>query len=137
MMRAYNLIASLLLVAACAGSTDPSPEGLRLATGGTAFEPGGAIAVELSNQSEASVGYNFCQRFWERKVGMKWERFEEMILCTPAFARLPAGETATETLGVPYGLVPGTYRVSAAVLVGDESAPILSNEFVIEPGDQR
>ena len=136
-MRAYTFIASLALLAACGSATDPSTEGLRFATEGTRFEQGGAIGIELSNQSDASVGYNFCQRYWERKVGLQWERFEEMILCTPAFAKLPAGETATETLGVPYGLMPGTYRVSAAVLIGDEAEPILSNEFEIELGAQR
>ena len=135
-MRARLVLASLWFLAACS-STAPSEEGLRLATEGTRFEAGGPITVELSNQSGVEVGYNFCQRFWERKVGMQWERFEEMILCAPAFAKLPTGEIAEETLGVPYGLVPGTWRVSAAVLVGDESEPILSNEFVIELGEQR
>ena len=135
-MRAQLILASLAFLAAC-GSTAPSDDGLRLATEGTRFEAGGPITLELSNQSAAEVGYNFCQRFWERKIGVRWERFEETILCAPAFAKLPAGETAAETLGVPYGLVPGTWRVSAAVLVGDESEPILSNEFVIELGEQR
>lgn len=135
-MRTRNLIAALALLAAC-GTTDPSDTGLRFATDGSRFEPGGPITVELSNGSDKTVGFNFCQRFWERKVGLEWERFEEMILCTPAFEQLPAGQTADATLAVPYGLVPGTWRVSAAVLLDDDSEPILSNEFVIELGEQR
>ena len=135
-MRTRNLLAALALIAAC-GTTDPSDEGLRFATEGSRFEPGGPMTVELSNGSAKTVGFNFCQRFWERKVGGAWERFEEMILCAPAFEQLPAGQTAEATLGVPYGLVPGTYRVSAAVMLGDDSSPILSNEFEIELGEQR
>ena len=135
-MRSLIPALALLLAAAC-GTTDPATDALSFATDGTRFEPGGPITVELSNGSDDTVGYNFCQRYWERKVGVTWERFEETHLCTPAFANLAAGATARETLGVPYGLVPGTYRVSAAVRVGDESAPMLSNEFEIEAGLQR
>ena len=135
-MRTRSLLAALAVLAAC-GTTDPADAGLQLATKGSRFEPGGAITIELTNGSETSVGYNFCQRFWERKVGVTWERFEEMILCTPAFDQLAAGESAEMTLGVPYGLVPGTYRVSAAVLLDEEAEPILSNEFSVDLGEQR
>ena len=135
-MRARSLLVTLALLAAC-GTTDPNVEGLEFATKGSRFESGGTITVELSNGSAKTVGYNFCQRFWERKVGLTWERFEEMAICTPAFQQLPAGETVEMTLGVPYGLVPGTYRVSAAVALDESTEPILSNEFEIELGEQR
>ena len=135
-MRATAFLATLALLAAC-GTTDPTEEGLNFATKGSEFEPGGTITVALTNGSDKTVGYNFCQRFWERKVGLTWERFEEMAICTPAFDQLAAGEAIEMTLGVPYGLVPGTYRVSAAVLLDDTAEPILSNEFEIELGQQR
>ena len=135
-MRNRIIVAAFALLSAC-GATDPTEEGLQFATKGARFESGGAITVELTNGSADQVGYNFCQRFWERKVGTAWERIEEMALCTPAFDVLGAGETTRATLGVPYGLVPGTYRVSAAVLLDGDSAPILSNEFLVEVGEQR
>lgn len=135
-MRTRLLLAAFALLAAC-GTTDPADEGLQFATKGSRFEPGGSITVELTNGSASPVGYNFCQRFWERRVGPGWERFEEMSICTPAFDQLAAGEKIEATLGVPYGLVPGTYRVSAAVLLDDDAEPILSNEFAIELGEQR
>ena len=135
-MRTRILLAAFALLAAC-GTTDPTDEGLQFATKGSRFEPGGTITVELTNGSAGPVGYNFCQRFWERRVGVTWERFEEMSICTPAFDQLAAGGKAEATLGVPYGLVPGRYRVSAAVLLDDDAEPILSNEFAIELGEQR
>jgi hypothetical protein len=135
-MRAPLLLASLALLAACS-STDPSDAGVHLATDGSRFEVGGPITVELSNESAATITYSFCQRFWERRVGLTWERFEEMNICTPALTHLAPGETASESIAVPYGLVPGTYRVSVAVSVGDEAAPTRSNEFVVELGEQR
>lgn len=135
-MRNTILGAAFALLVGC-GTTDPIDDGLQFATKGSRFEPGGTMTVELTNASAAAVGYNFCQRFWERRVGVAWERIEELSICAPAFEQLDAGETTQATLGVPYGLVPGTYRVSAAVLLEDEAAPILSNEFAIELGEQR
>lgn len=132
-----RILAAVVFALAACGTTDPSAEGLRFSTDGSHFEAGGAITVALANQSDKAVGFNFCQRFWERKVGLAWERFEDLSICTPAFENLPAGDTAQATLGVPYGLVPGTYRVSAALLLGADPEPILSNEFVIVLGAER
>lgn len=135
-MRTRIFLAALAVVAAC-GTTEPVDDGLQFATKGSRFEPGGVITVELTNGSAKDVGYNFCQRFWERKVVLGWERTYETSICTPAFEPLAAGQKTQATLGVPYGLVPGTYRVSAALLVDENAKPILSNEFAIELGEQR
>jgi hypothetical protein len=131
------LLSLLLLLAACGSATDPSDEGIDLIAKGEVFEQGGPITVELVNGLDQPVGFNFCQRFWERRVGARWERVEELAICTPAFETLPPGESVERTLGVPYGLTPGVWRVSAAINVGDEPESVISNEFVIEAGLQR
>lgn len=133
-MRPLLLLTALLL--AC-GTTDPTPDGLEFATDGSSFEVGGPISVALSNATDEAVGYNFCQRYWERKVGATWEKIEELFLCIPEYSPLDPGSTAEATMVVPYTLPEGTYRMNVAIQVGDELARIRSNEFTVEPGLNR
>lgn len=133
-MRPLLLLTALLL--AC-GTTDPAPAELEFATDGWRFEVGGPITVALSNGTDDAVGYNFCHRAWERKVGAAWEKIEELNICIPEYSTLEPGSTAEETLMVPYILPVGTYRVSTAIQLGDGSVQIRSNEFSVEPGWHR
>ena len=132
------LIPLLAVLTACTPATSPIDDGrLELLARGEVFELGGPITLALANGLDEPIGFNFCQRYWERREAGRWQRVEELMICTPAFETLAAGASVERTLGVPYGLTPGVWRVSAALQVGEASESIVSNEFVIEAGLQR
>ncbi|MBK7907782.1 MAG: hypothetical protein IPJ78_14660 [Gemmatimonadetes bacterium] len=102
----------------------------------TTVAPGAIVELLARNASATSWYYNTCSSpRLQRREGDAWiDTPDPLLLCAPDQLRLDGGEQVTIGVGVPAGVVAGTYRIRFRVARRDgvEVSPS-TNTFTVAP----
>lgn len=123
MFRTRYIIAGLMaagLVAAACGGDDliglpdaAVPEGIVFSATDTVWTRGDTVTILLANESEETLGYNFCMGVLERWSNRGWtgvERYPYDVVCIMEPDPLEPGQSVlAEIVAYPF-MEPGAYR---------------------------
>lgn len=118
-MRASTLftigIAAMPALGACSLLTESRPHApFRITTDHASYAPSYVVGITVVNVSRNDATYNLCPRTIQRRVADTWQtvvRDPAGGFCTAEARFLAAGASIQTTVGVPYDLPDGTYRI--------------------------
>jgi len=124
---------ALLLVLVCAGCANgllpQDGADATLRTDRSEYDPGEAATLELSNNSDGSVGYNLCFSQLERFSSTGWTLAQGTRTgCLGIQLSLEPGERATGQWLLSADLRAGMYRISTHIEESDGDAKRVSSE---------
>jgi len=128
-------LAAMLLVG-CVACSDAitGPSGVTLVVEGAPGQSGDTLTVRLSNASTRPLEYNLCAAGLERRFGTSWESVQKLpegAGCLALALLLQPGESGDGPLILYPFIVPGSYRLRAAVRIDENEYDVVSGIFEV------
>jgi hypothetical protein len=109
---------------------EPGTPGLSVTTDTTAYAPGEAVKLTITNQSDETYWFNVCMDQLERRDGNDWVTVESDRVCIAIAQQLPAPGVAQAAYPLEADLPDGEYRVAVRL---SNAIVVRSNAFSIAP----